>query len=147
MKIMMYDGIGHCLNEVRYVLALRKNIISLGSLDMEDYSYKARERKLLLTKFLVAITRWEIQPKNVCLLLKGTITSGAENSTQKDSEYCKIQLGVFCTKEKWARNHTIKENFNTMRLPVCSTQFRQERLVKIGFWLIIHYQGWLISKV
>ncbi|VVA26077.1 PREDICTED: Retrovirus-related Pol poly from transposon TNT [Prunus dulcis] len=49
-KIKMQDGVVRS-SEVRHVLALRMNLISLG--DREGYSYKAKEGKLLITQVKV----------------------------------------------------------------------------------------------
>ncbi|ONI30551.1 hypothetical protein PRUPE_1G257900 [Prunus persica] len=55
MKIKMQDGVVRSLSEVRHVLALRLNLISLG--DREGYSYKAKGGKLLITQGSVVMMR------------------------------------------------------------------------------------------
>jgi hypothetical protein len=37
----MFDGVMRILGEVRHVLEVRKNLISLGTLDLKSYSYKS----------------------------------------------------------------------------------------------------------
>ncbi|CAL8120328.1 unnamed protein product [Prunus armeniaca] len=81
VNIKMRDGVVMSLSEVRHVPELRRNLISLCILDVEDYLYKTKEGKLLVTQGLVVIIRGKIQPNNE----------------------------VLCTKEKQARDLTIKE--------------------------------------
>ena len=40
IRVMMFDGVIRMLCDVRHVLDLRKNLISLGTLDSNDFSYK-----------------------------------------------------------------------------------------------------------
>ena len=41
IKIKMFDGVVRTLCDVRHVLDLRKNLISLGTLDCNGFSYKS----------------------------------------------------------------------------------------------------------
>ncbi|KAL6285924.1 hypothetical protein ACE6H2_010314 [Prunus campanulata] len=50
VKIKLQDGEVWSLSEVRFVLALRMNLLSLGSLDREGCSYKAKGGKLMVTQ-------------------------------------------------------------------------------------------------
>ena len=81
VKIKMQDGVVRSLSKVRHVPKLRRNLISLGALDREGYSYKAKEGKLLVTQGSMVIMRGEIQPNNVYQLLGGTSASVVENSS------------------------------------------------------------------
>ncbi|KAI5328847.1 hypothetical protein L3X38_028244 [Prunus dulcis] len=78
----MRDSVVRSVSKVRHVSALRKNLISLGALDRERYSYKAKEEKFLVTQ------------------------GGGENSTKEDY---KMESGVVCTKEKRAKDLIINE--------------------------------------
>ncbi|KAI5338940.1 PREDICTED: Retrovirus-related Pol poly from transposon [Prunus dulcis] len=99
VKINTQDGVVRSLSEVRHVPKLRRNLISLGALDREGYSYKAKEGMLLVTRGSVVISRGKIQPNNVYQHLGGIIASRTENSTNE----------VICTKEKLARD-LVKES-------------------------------------
>ncbi|CAL2246834.1 unnamed protein product [Prunus armeniaca] len=50
VKIKIHDGVVRSLSKVRHVQELRRNLIFLGTLDREGYSYQAKERKLLVTQ-------------------------------------------------------------------------------------------------
>ena len=41
IKIKMSDGVVRTLEEVRHIPDMRKNLISLGTLDSKGYSYKS----------------------------------------------------------------------------------------------------------
>ena len=41
IKIKMFDGVVRTLEEVRHIPDMRKNLISLGTLDLKSYSYKS----------------------------------------------------------------------------------------------------------
>ena len=88
VKIKLQGGEVWTLSEVRFVPALRTNLVSLGSLDREGCSYKAKGGKLMVTQGSVVVMRGEIQPNNTYKLL-----GGAE----------------ICTKEEQATSHNVKE--------------------------------------
>ena len=50
MKIKMFDGVVRVLSNVRHVLELRKNLISLGVLDDLCYSYSSKGGIMKITK-------------------------------------------------------------------------------------------------
>ncbi|CAL2272275.1 unnamed protein product [Prunus armeniaca] len=50
VKIKMQNGVVRSFYEVRHVPTLRRNLISLGALYREEYSYKEEEEKLLVTQ-------------------------------------------------------------------------------------------------
>ena len=42
IKIKMFDGVVRTLEKVRHILDMKKNLISLGTLDSKGYSYNLR---------------------------------------------------------------------------------------------------------
>ena len=50
VAINMFDGMTRTLKEVRHVLDLKRNRISLGTLDESGYSFKAENGKLTISK-------------------------------------------------------------------------------------------------
>ena len=50
VKIKMFDGVVRFLSNVRHVLDLRKNLISLGVLDDLGYSYSSNGGIMKITK-------------------------------------------------------------------------------------------------
>ncbi|CAL9020151.1 unnamed protein product [Prunus brigantina] len=69
VKINLQDGEVWSLSEVRFVPALKMNLLSLGSLDREGYSYKAEGGKLIVTQGSIVVMRRKIQPNNTHKLL------------------------------------------------------------------------------
>lgn len=43
IKVKMFDEVVRTLTNVRYVLELKKNLLSLGTLDSLDYSYSTKD--------------------------------------------------------------------------------------------------------
>ncbi|PON41343.1 Zinc finger, CCHC-type [Parasponia andersonii] len=50
VRIRMFDGMERILQQVRYVPELKRNLISLGMLDMNGYSFKAEHGSLKVSK-------------------------------------------------------------------------------------------------
>ena len=50
VKIKMWDGITRMLNDVRHVLTLKKNLISLGTLDANGYMIQAEDEAIRVKK-------------------------------------------------------------------------------------------------
>ncbi|RDX80222.1 hypothetical protein CR513_39257, partial [Mucuna pruriens] len=44
--VEMFDGMDKVLQEVRYILKLKRNLISLGTLDVGGYGYKSDQGNL-----------------------------------------------------------------------------------------------------
>ena len=50
IRLKMFDGTERVLKEVRYVPELKRNLISLGVLDQEGYSFKVENGKLVVAR-------------------------------------------------------------------------------------------------
>ena len=57
VKIKMFDGIVRVLSNVRHVLDLRKNLISLGVLDDLGYSYSSKGGIIKITKGALTVMK------------------------------------------------------------------------------------------
>jgi hypothetical protein len=57
IKVKMFDGIVRILTNVRYVLYLKKNLISLGTLDSLGYGYSAKNGVIKITKGAMVIMK------------------------------------------------------------------------------------------
>ena len=80
IRVRMFDGIVRILTNVRYVLDLKKNLISLGTLDSLGYGYSAKDGVMKITKGAMVI----MKGKKICNLYKllgDTITGRAAMST------------------------------------------------------------------
>ncbi|CAL2253804.1 unnamed protein product [Prunus armeniaca] len=86
IKVKMHDGTVKMLGMVRYIPKLHKNLISLGTLDKNGYSFKANGRKLIISNGSLVIMKGEVQPNCLYRLCGTKITSEVAVSTSKDSD-------------------------------------------------------------
>lgn len=77
VRIRMFDGMIRALGNVRYVPRLRKNLISLGTLDEASYGYKSKKGRLRVTKGSLVVMRGDLQPSKLYKLI-GTTIVGAQ---------------------------------------------------------------------
>jgi hypothetical protein len=80
IKVRMFDGIVRILTNVRYVPNLKKNLISLGTLDSLDYGYSAKDGVMKITKGAMVIMKGK-KIGNLYKLLGDTVIGGAAMST------------------------------------------------------------------
>ena len=57
VAINMFDGMTITLKEVRHVPDLKRNIISLGTLDESSYSFKVGNGKLTILKGVMVVMK------------------------------------------------------------------------------------------
>ncbi|KAK3002925.1 hypothetical protein RJ639_019029 [Escallonia herrerae] len=93
IQIRMHDGIVRTLTDVRHVPELRKNLISLGTLDFNGYSYWAASKVMRIMKSALVVMKGLKQ--NSLYLLQGNTVTGAAiitsaSSSDIDSEATKI---------------------------------------------------------
>ncbi|XP_040372400.1 uncharacterized protein LOC112194950 [Rosa chinensis] len=82
VKIRMHDGVVRTLENVRYIPKLRKNLISLGTLDKAGYRYRSEEERLKVLKGSLVVMKGDIQPNNLYKLQGTTIIGGVAMSTE-----------------------------------------------------------------
>ncbi|KAK3010846.1 hypothetical protein RJ639_011525 [Escallonia herrerae] len=92
IQIRMHDGIVRTLTDVRHVLELRKNLISLGTLDSNGYSYRAASGVMRIMKGALVVMKGLKQ--NSLYLLQGSTVTGvaaaAASSFDVDSDTTKL---------------------------------------------------------
>ena len=76
VKIKMYDGAIRTLTKVRYVLELRKNLISFGALNSLGGRYGAEGGVLMAIEGAMVVMKGQ-KFSNLYKLLGNTITGGA----------------------------------------------------------------------
>ena len=91
MRIKMHDGIVRTLTEVRHVPELRKNLISLGSLDAIGCCYKAGGGVIRVTKGSLVVMKG-LKQHSLYVLQGSTVTgiAGMASSSECDSETTKL---------------------------------------------------------
>ena len=74
MAINMHDGKTRTLKEVRHVPDLKRNLISLGTLDKSGYNFKAKNGKLTISKGAMVVMKG--QKRNGLHILEGHTLKG-----------------------------------------------------------------------
>ncbi|CAL2259854.1 unnamed protein product [Prunus armeniaca] len=86
VQIRMFDGMIRVLGNVRYVPRLRKNLISLGTLDEAGYGYESKKRRVRVAKGSLVVMRGDLQPNKLYKLIGTTIVRGAAVSVNQGIE-------------------------------------------------------------
>ncbi|KAK2983620.1 hypothetical protein RJ640_023154 [Escallonia rubra] len=84
IKIKMFDGIMRTLGDVRYILDLKKNLISLGTLDSIDCSMSIKDGVMKVSKGAMVIMKGQ-KIGNMYKLMGKTVIGGASISTHAGS--------------------------------------------------------------
>ena len=58
IRIKMFDGVVRTLCDVRHVPDLRKNMISLGTLNYNGFSYKSTSGVMKVSKDVMTVMKW-----------------------------------------------------------------------------------------
>ncbi|KAK3043426.1 hypothetical protein RJ639_002005 [Escallonia herrerae] len=80
IKIKMFDGIVRTLGDVRYIPDLKKNLISLGTLDSIDCSISIKGGVMKVSKSAMVIMKGQ-KTENLYKLMGKTVIGGASVST------------------------------------------------------------------
>lgn len=81
IAIKMYDGVTRILKEIRHVLDLKRNLISLGILDEFDYSFKVENDQLKFIKGALVVMKRS--KRNRLYILNESIVVGFAYTTSK----------------------------------------------------------------
>ena len=76
IKIKMSDGVVRTLEEVRHIPDMRKNLISLKTLDSKGYSYKSENEIMKVSKGVMVVMTGQKISSSVYKLLGNTILGG-----------------------------------------------------------------------
>ena len=77
IKIKMFDNEVRTLGEVRHVLEVKRNLISLGTLDSNGYCCKSENGLMKVSKGVMVVMKGQKVEGNIYKLLGNTIVSGA----------------------------------------------------------------------
>jgi hypothetical protein len=86
IRIKMFDGVVRTLCDVRHIPEVENNMISLGTLDSNDYGYKSESEVMKVTKGAMVVMKEQKSSKNIYKLLGNTIVGGIA-SVESDSDY------------------------------------------------------------
>ncbi|PON84723.1 hypothetical protein TorRG33x02_194270, partial [Trema orientale] len=84
IRVKMHDGFERLLQDVRYIPELKRNLISLGTLDAKGYTYKAEKGVIKVIKGCMVVMKGTM--KNGLYALEGSTVIGAVTSIVSDSE-------------------------------------------------------------
>ena len=76
IKIKMFDGVVRMLCDVRHIPDLRKNLISLGTLNYNGFSYKSTSGVMKVNKCAMTVMKRQKLIENIYKLLGTTIVGG-----------------------------------------------------------------------
>ena len=77
IRVKMFDGVIRTFCDVRRVLDLRKNMISLGTLDSNNFSYKFSNGVMKVRKGVLTVMKGQKLVRNIYKLMGTTIVGGA----------------------------------------------------------------------
>ena len=77
IRVKMFDYVIRTLCDVRHVLDLRKNLISLGALDDNGFNYKSANGVMKVSKGVLTVMKGQKLAGNIYKLMSTTIVGGA----------------------------------------------------------------------
>ena len=77
IRVKMFDGVIRTLCDVRHVSDLRKNMISLGTLDSNGFNYKSVNGVMKVSKGVLTVMKGKKLARNIYKLMGTTIIGGA----------------------------------------------------------------------
>lgn len=75
VRIRMYDGVDRILKNVRYVHELKRNLVSLGTLDSGGYTFKSENGVMKVMKGSLLVMKAVIK-NSLYFLLGNTVIGG-----------------------------------------------------------------------
>ncbi|KAK3043400.1 hypothetical protein RJ639_001979 [Escallonia herrerae] len=91
IHIRMHDGIVRTLTDVRHVPELKKNLISLGTLDFDGCSYQATCGVMWIMKGALVVMKG-LKQNSLYLLQGSTVTGAAATTSSSDINYDTTKL-------------------------------------------------------
>ncbi len=76
IKIRMFDGVVRTLCDVRHIPDLKKNLISLGALDSNGFSFKSEGGAMKVLKGVMVVMKGQKVSGNIYRLLGSTVVGG-----------------------------------------------------------------------
>ncbi|KAG8483701.1 hypothetical protein CXB51_023428 [Gossypium anomalum] len=77
IKVKMFDGVVRTLSDVRYVPELKRNLISLSTLDSKGYRYTAESGVLKISKGSLVVMKGQRKTAKLYVLQGSTVTGDA----------------------------------------------------------------------
>ncbi|KAG8492439.1 hypothetical protein CXB51_009727 [Gossypium anomalum] len=92
IKVKMFDGVVRTLSDVRYVPELKRNLISLSTLDSKRYRYTAESGVLKISKGSLVVMKGQRKTAKLYVLQGSTVTGDAAivSSSLSDDDITKL---------------------------------------------------------
>ncbi|KAG8481224.1 hypothetical protein CXB51_025964 [Gossypium anomalum] len=92
IKVKMFDGVVRTLSDVRYVPELKRNLISLSTLDSKGYRYTAESGVLKISKGSLVVMKGQRKTAKLYVLQGSTVTGDAAvaSSSLLDDDITKL---------------------------------------------------------
>ncbi|KAG8478549.1 hypothetical protein CXB51_028301 [Gossypium anomalum] len=92
IKVKMFDGVVRTLSDVRYVPELKRNLISLSTLDSKGYRYTAKSGVLKISKGSLVVMKGQRKTAKLYVLQGSTVTGDAAvaSSSLSDDDITKL---------------------------------------------------------
>ncbi|KAG8472304.1 hypothetical protein CXB51_034358 [Gossypium anomalum] len=92
IKVKMFDGVVRTLSDVRYVPKLKRNLISLSTLDSKGYRYTAESGVLKISKGSLVVMKGQRKTAKLYVLQGSTVTGDAAvaSSSLSDDDITKL---------------------------------------------------------
>ncbi|KAG8485974.1 hypothetical protein CXB51_019297 [Gossypium anomalum] len=85
IKVKMFDGVVRTLSDVRHVLELKRNLISLSILDSKGYRYTAESGVLKISKGSLVVMKGQRKNTKLYVLQGSTVTGDTAGSSRVPS--------------------------------------------------------------
>ncbi|KAG8491200.1 hypothetical protein CXB51_014356 [Gossypium anomalum] len=92
IKVKMFDGVVRTLSDVRHVLELKRNLISLSTLDSKGYKYTAESGVLKISKGSFIVMKGQRKTVKLYVLQGSTVTGdvAVASSSMSDNDITKL---------------------------------------------------------
>ncbi|KAG8492605.1 hypothetical protein CXB51_010032 [Gossypium anomalum] len=92
IKVKMFSGIVRTLSDVQHVPELKRNLISLSTLDLKGYKYTAESRVLKISKCSLVVMKRQRKTAKLYVLQGSTVTGDAAvaSSSLSDDDITKL---------------------------------------------------------
>jgi hypothetical protein len=79
IRIKKFDGIIRTLSDVRYIPDMKRNLISLSTLDVKGFKYQGGDKLIKVSRGSLIVMKGDLNTSNCLYFLRGTTLSGNAN--------------------------------------------------------------------
>ena len=86
VRIKMHNGVVRTLTDVRHILEIKKNLVSLGTLDAKRYKYSSKDRVMKVSRDALVAMKAKRLFSNLYVLQGATVIGSVAVSTSSISD-------------------------------------------------------------